>query len=421
MSARPTTLRLALTALTALALAAHGLAAAQEAPPRDARNASYWQRIDHPPADAMQPPLSWYQPTAVVRGSAGAFLPQAAPGQTRIDPQVLEQAAQYAGANGAQSLIVIHRGVVQLERYFDGTDATTQFSSHSLAKSLTALTVGAALADGHLQSLDQPASNWLPEWRDPARAGITLRQLLQMSGGFNTPLNTDPARRYMQMHYGSDVEAIVRSAPLAYAPGQGWAYDNDNLHAVGLVVARATGLPFQEYVSRRLWQGLGASDAQMLMDREGGRVYAYCCMVSRPRDWARLGQMLLDGGVWQGRRLLPEAYLAEMRKPAPTNPDFGLQMMLGAAWLNPQINRFLARQRDSLPTSAPPGLVYLNGAGGQLVALLPEQGLVIVRTGKYAPGWRDSTLPTMLHAALVRPAAAASAPQAVQPGTAGRP
>lgn len=403
------------------ALLVHGQASAQVAPPRDERNASFWNRIDNPPPDPMQPPRSWYKPLATVRATPGPFLPQAEAGKTRIAPQVLEQASQFAQANGAQSLIVIHQGVVQLERYYDGTDAGTPFSSHSLVKTLAALLVGAAIADGHIASLDEPASKWLGEWRDSQRDRITLRQLLQMSGGFNTPLNSDPAQRFMQMHYGSDVEAIVRSAPLAYPPGQGWAFDNDNLHPIGLVIERATGMPYQDYLARRLWQGLGAAQAQLLMDREGGRAYMYCCMLSLPRDWARLGQMLLDGGVWQGRRLLPAAFVEELRKPAAANPDFGLQLMLGAAWLNPKINRFLERQRATLPARAPAGLVYLSGAGGQQVAILPAEQLVIVRTGKFAPGWRDATLPVMLHEALMQPAGAASASQAVPMAGAGRP
>ncbi|RZL37002.1 MAG: class A beta-lactamase-related serine hydrolase, partial [Rubrivivax sp.] len=216
-------------------------AQAQTAPPRDARNASFWQRIDVPPADRLQPPKSWYQPLAALKSQPGAFLPAAQPGRTTVPAQALEEAAQFVQASNGQALIVVHKGVVQTERYFGGADAATQFSSHSFAKTLAALALGAAVTDGKVASVDLPASRWIKEWQGDARAAITVRQLLTMSGGFKAPFSTDPASHYMQLHYGSDVEDIVAKAPLAYPPGSDFSYDNENLHALGLVVERATG------------------------------------------------------------------------------------------------------------------------------------------------------------------------------------
>jgi len=396
MSLRPVFSLLAagLVAITA------GAAQAQTAPPRDARNATFWHRVDNPPPDLFQPPRSWYRPLVAFPGAPGAFLPQAAAGQTTISAQALDEAAQFVQASNGQALIVVHKGVVQLERYFGAAQASTPFSSHSFAKTLAALAVGSAITDGRIGSVDQAASQWLGEWRDGPRQDITLRQLLTMSGGFRNKPDTDPASHYMQLHFGADVEAIVAAAPLAYAPGSDFSYDNDNLHALGLVVERATGQPYLDYVSRRLWQPLGASSGELLLDRDGGRAMAYCCIWSLPRDWVRVGQMLLDGGQWQGKRLLNAGFVEDLRKPSAANPNFGFQVAVGTAWTDPRLYRSTPAQKSSLVPSAAPDLYYLSGTGGLQLAIIPSEQLLILRVGKGSPAWRDQTLPNLLYAAL---------------------
>lgn len=386
--------------LAGLALLTFGSAQAQTAPPRDARNASFWQRVDNPPPDPLQPPKSWYQPLAPLRGAPGAFLPQAKPGQQSLPAQALDEAAQFVQASNGQALIVVHKGVVQLERYFGEAGVDKPFSSHSFAKTLAALAVGAALTDGKISSLDQPASTWLKEWQGDARQAITVRQLLTMSAGFRNAFSADPASHFMQLHYGADVEAAVAAAPLAYTPGQDFSYDNENLQALGLVVERATGQPYIDYVSRRLWQPLGAADGEMLLDREGGRAMPYCCIWSQPRDWVRLAQMLLDGGVWQGKRLLSADFVQALRSPSPANPNFGFQVALGSAWQDARLLRHRGAPEGSVAPALAPDLYFLSGAGGLQLSIIPSEQLLILRVGKGSPAWRDQALPNLLYAAL---------------------
>lgn len=382
------------------ALVIVGYADAQTAPPRDAKNASFWERVDNPPPNPLQPPRSAYKPLAQLLGTGRPFLPIATPGSTRISAQALDEASQFAEATNSQALIILHKGIVQLEQYYQGTQAETEFSSHSFAKTLNALAVGAAIADGAITSADQTASTWLPEWRDGKRDAITIRQLLTMSGGFKATPSSDPASHYMQLHYGADVEAIVRDAPLAYAPGTAFEYDNDNLHALGLIIERATKKSYLDYVSTRIWQRIGASNAEIVVDREGGRALAWCCILSKPRDWARLGQLLLGRGEWQGDRVVPGPWINDMRKPSANNPQFGFQLHLGAAWMNPRLNWSFEAQKASLVAADAPDLYYLSGAGGMQLAIIPSDELVILRVGKNAPGWREQALPNLLHAAL---------------------
>lgn len=403
--------RLVAAAATLAALLATVPVAAQQPPPRDALNASFWQRIDNPAPDPISPPRAWYRPLTAIPGAAGPFLGAAAPGRTTVPAQALEEASQFAEATGSYGLIVVHRGVVQLERYYGDHGAASQFSSHSMAKTLAALAVGAALAEGRIASLDQPASTWLTEWRDPGRQAITVRQLLEMSSGLRTPFASEPGSHYIQQHYGADIEAIVRDAVPAQPPGQGFAFDQDNAHALNLVIERATGQPYHRYLAQRIWQPLGAADAEIVLDRDGGRAYAYCCVWALPRDWVRVGQMLLDGGRWQGRQIVPATYVQEMFKPSAANPHAGLQLLRGAAWLDPQVNRLLDKMRPTLTGSVADDLVYATGLG-QILALVPSEQLLILRVGKFTMSWRDQVLPNLLVAALR---------QARQPPAGGRP
>jgi CubicO group peptidase (beta-lactamase class C family) len=386
--------------IAGLALLAAAAAQAQTAPPRDARNASFWWRVDNPAPDPLQPPKSWYRPLATLAGAPGPFLPSARPGSESIQAQALDEAAQFVQASNGQALIVVHKGVVQLERYFGDAAVDKQFSSHSFAKTLAALAVGAAVTDGKIASVDQPASTWLPAWRDEARKAITVRQLLTMSGGFRNAGSADPASHFMQLHYGADVEAAVAAAPVAYPPGQDFSYDNENLQALGLVIERATGQPYVDYVSRRLWQPLGATDGEMLLDRDGGRAMPYCCTWSLPRDWVRLAQMLLDGGTWQGKRLLSEGFVKDLRTPSAANPNFGFQVALGSAWVDPRLHRNRGAAQGSVAASLAPDLYFLSGAGGLQLSIIPSEQLLILRVGKGSPVWRDHVLPNLMYAAL---------------------
>ena len=373
---------------------------AQPAPPRDEANAAFWWRMDNPAANPLDAARSTYKPMVKLAGAPGPFLPMAAPGKTTIPAQALDEAAQFAQASNGHALIVVHRGVVQLERYFGSGDKDTEFSAASLTKTLGAAAIGAAVRDGFIQSVDQKASTWLTEWRDPARVDITVRQLLTMSGGFRNEPSKELGSHYMQMHFGADVEKIVRDAPVAYPPGTEFAWDNDNSHAIGLVVERATGKRFVDYVSTRLWQPLGAADGELLLDRDGGRAMAYCCIWSKPRDWVRLGQMLLDGGTWQGRRLLDESFVRELHQPSKANPNFGFQVNVGAAWQDPRINRRALTLGDDKVASVASDIYYLSAIGGQEVVVVPSEQLVILRVGKSSPAWRDHVLPNLLVSAL---------------------
>ena len=380
-------------------------------PPRDAANAQFWWRIDNPSPNPIDAPRSHYQPMISLRGAPSEFLPIAAPNERTIPEAALEAAAKFVELSNGQAIIVVHRGVVQLQRYYQGGDEKTEFSSASFAKTLGAAAIGVALREGKIQSLDQQASQWLTEWRDPARQDITVRQLLTMSGGFRNKPSRELGSHYIQMHYGADVEAIVRAAPIAYPPGSDFAWDNDNSHALALLLERATGKKFVDYVSEKIWQPLGADDGEQMLDRPGGRAMAYCCLWAKPRDWIRVGQMLLNGGKWQQTRILDESFVQELQSPSAQNPYYGFTVNVGAAWKDDRLNRTARSNGDDKVGTIAPDLYYLSAAGGLQMAMVPSEDLLVLRVGKASKAWRDHVLPNLLVSAIHAERAIQSAKQ----------
>lgn len=370
-------------------------------PPRDAANAAFWWRIDNPPPDPLQPPYSWYRPLARLPGRPQSFLPHAGDRKT-IASTALAAAERIAAEADSDALLIVHRGKVQLERYYRG-DATTRFSSHSLAKTLNALAIGVAIRLGHISNVDEPASRWLHEWPDSSRAEIRLRDLLTMSGGFDTPQSTDPGSRFVQVYYGADIGELVRHAAPSAPPGTRYAYDNYNNHALGLVIERTTRQSYLDFLSRHIWQPIGADDAEMLLDRPGGRAYANCCLWATPRDWLRVGLLLLDDGRWRGNRVLPAGWVDQMTTQSAANRHFGFQVFLGSAWLDPKVNRRMARLQGTLAPAATERLFYLIGAGDLQLMVVPDARLVFLRVGKGSASWRDHRLVNALLAGISDP------------------
>jgi CubicO group peptidase (beta-lactamase class C family) len=367
-------------------------------PPHDAANASFWSRLDSVGSDPLTPPLNWYQPLATLAGNGGPFLPVADDTHRAFPGQIVDEATSFADDTNGDALLVAHAGVLQIEHYTAGGNNRSDhlFSTHSMARVLGALSIGILIDRKKLSSIDQPAANFLPEWRNDPRRAITIRQLLTMSSGIQSKFSTAPGSPYMQSYYGADIEKIVANAPLVAEPGKSFSFDNHNNHAIALIVERVSGMPYIDFVSRNIWRPLGASNARMMLDHPGGRVMAYCCTLVTPRDWLRVGEMLRQGGVWQGRRIVSERWIAEMRKPSAANPNFGLQLFLGSAWFNPDLNRQFAKQKETLEPVHADDSFYITGAGDINLMIIPGRKLTILRTGRPSPAFRFHVIPNLL-------------------------
>ena len=237
-------------------------------------------------------------PEEPVRGGQPAELPVAAPGKGTISQAALDAAIAYGAETKSHALIVYHDGAIQLEHYYPGYDATTRTSTQSMHKSVLALLVGIAIRDGFITSVDDPAARYLPEWSHDDRAKITLRQMLQQSSGIDFPtVGFNPVGGFFALTLGGDIGAIALGAPVAEPPGQRFDYNSINPEALGLIVQRATGKRYSQYLSEALWQRIGATDATVVLDSEQkGVARFFCCLNATARSWLQVGLLHVNGG-----------------------------------------------------------------------------------------------------------------------------
>jgi CubicO group peptidase (beta-lactamase class C family) len=372
---RPTLKRIALIlgVLGLLAVAAVGVFVASEW--------TYISRMRSHPANSILD-VAWYQPKEAV---PGAERPVPLPVADDIAPDAFAEAVKLAEAKNASALLVVHEGRVVLDRHWHGHKPGDQTNSASMAKTVTALLIGIALGEGKIASIDEPASKWIPAWRDDARSKITLRHLLQMHAGLK-PMGEyeEPYSDASYLALGTDSRYVVDNVTAVEEPGRRYDYNNVNFQVLGVVLEAATGRRYADYLSEKLWKPIGASDAAVWLDREGGTARTFGYLFARTEDWARLGLLLLHEGQYNGKAVVPPDYIREMLKPSPTEPTYGLGIWIA----NDEHQR-----QDREPPFAAPGIFYLDGRFKQRVYIIPSRDVVIVRVGENAKGWEESALP----------------------------
>lgn len=352
--------------------------------------------------------LSHYDPQEVLPGARPAPLPLAA--TPDIDPAALTAAAAYAEANKSSAFIVIHKGKVQAAHYFGGATAATEIVSKSLAKPITALAIGRALALGKIKSLDQPASDFITEWRGTPKAAILIRNLLDMRSGLLAQgVSTDPAnpwsRSYLHPYHD---RIIVEDYPLTDPPGSIYEYNNATSELVALVIERATGRRYAEFVGKEVLQPIGAPGGHVWINRPGGLAHSGCCALLPAESFARMAMLVAQDGMWRGKRLLPKGYVAAMKTPTPQNPHYGLGLWIGGRYIerrgfaNP--SRPVPKVLHSEPFLAD-DVVMFDGNSSQIVYIVPSQQLVVLRVGESpprSPEWDNAKLINTVLAGIIR-------------------
>jgi CubicO group peptidase (beta-lactamase class C family) len=359
---------------------------------------AYWQRLVTAPMGEVWR-VEWYQPQERVAGAPREDLPSGEP-DTRL-ARLLPELEREAVADGTVGLILWHQGAIRYEFYGEGYDRNTRTETSSAHKSVVALLTGAAIQDGLLRSVDQPAADFLPEWTDEARGRIQLRHLLTMSSGLEVITAMNPAGRGMRLMLGDDIPPIVLGLAAETEPGRVFEYVNANPQLLGMILSRASGKRYADYLAERLWQRIGASDAFLWLDRAGGTPRTFCCLMANGRDWLRIGVLLLQRGRFGDDQIVPEAWVADMLTPSPANPNYGYLTWLGSPPGRERIynskNPFKAIHSEAF---AAPDVAFIDGFGGQRVYVVPSQELVIVRTGRADLQWDDAALPNRVIRAL---------------------
>ena len=349
--------------------------------------------------------MAWYEPVVEVKPGTPPEIPVAAKDARTLSEELVLALEDYAEENGSMSLLVWHKGALQMEWYGEGFDQTSYMESASMHKSVMALLYGIAIEQGYIPSVDEPASTYLTEWQDDERSKITIRNMLQMahglsraSGGFS-PLGDN-----MKLSLGTDWGGIALKSLAEDPPNTVFAYSNLNSQLLGLILQRATGMPYAEFLQTNLWSKVGESSAWVWLDRPGGLAKTSGSLFTPARNWLRLGLLHLNKGKVGGEQVVPEAWIEEVITPSPNNPNYGLQTWLGTEY-RPKVD-YGKGVGAHVPHSEPfeaRDVVYFDGANGQRVYIIASEALVIVRTGQgglnFQTGaflWDEPKLPNLV-------------------------
>ncbi len=309
-------------------------------------------------------------------------LPDALPGTAQarndVDYDAIGAALDAAFADdkaATRAILVVQDGAVIAERYAPGFSAATPFLSWSMAKSVTATMVGAAV---HLGFVDPAAPAPVAEWSgDANRAAITWNDLLQMQSGLAfTEVYGDPDADAPQMLFRvRDAGAFAARKRLAHPPGTHWSYSSGTTNLIQRTLREtleANDMGYHAFARDRLFAPLGMASAVLEPDASGTFIGS-SFMYATARDWAKLGLLYLNDGVVAGERLLPDGWSLYAAKPAAASDGFyGAQF-----WLN---HPGADGRRKYMP-GVPDEAYLMAGHEGQYVLIVPDKRLVIVRTG----------------------------------------
>lgn len=273
-----------------------------------------------------------------------------------------------------RALVVVHHGRIVAERYAPGFDAATPLAGWSMSKSALNALVGLRVKDGKLAVTDKAL---LPEWRGPGdkRADISLDDLLRMSGGLAFDENyDDPLADVTQMLFAEPNQAtFAASKDLAHSPGTHWHYSSGTSEIISRILREsfASESEYLRFPHGRLFGPLGMRSAVLAPDASG-TFTASSFLHASARDFARLGLLFLQDGVWQGQPLLPDGWVVYSRGPSRALADgsYGAHI-----WLR------LPRSPSLGVPPMPEDAYYFLGHDEQIVAVVPSRDLVIVRLG----------------------------------------
>lgn len=290
---------------------------------------------------------------------------------------------------GTAAFLVVQDGQVLSEHYFNNYDGRSKTNSFSMAKTVLTILVGIAIKDGVVESLEQPVTDFLPEFsKDPLGNTATLANLSLMNSGY------DWVEHYyswhsptVELYHGPDIENFLVNRKFSDAPEARWYYSSASTQLLAIALKRALhssgrNISLAAYLSEKIWRPMGMNDDALWHTDDQGMELAFCCVNSNARNFAKLGLLMLNQGHWNGQQIVPEAFIKKMIRP-DGQYNYGY-----STWLNYDNN---------------PPFYNFNGHLGQSITIVPEQKLVVVRLGERrntAKDFQTQEIPSFVEEAL---------------------
>lgn len=288
------------------------------------------------------------------------------------------------------SMLVARNGKLVFEQYFAGIDrpwgqpearteftAATKHDMRSASKSVTSLLVGIAIDRKLIAGVDEPVVKFFPEHQAVKSAGwdaITLRNLLTMSSGIKWDEAlpwTDPNNDEPHLAFDADPIGYILAKPIAAPPDTLWTYNGGGTDLLGNIVELASGKPLEAFAREALFQPLGITDLEWKAYPKNGKIAAAAGLRLRPRDAAKIGQLVLNGGKWNGQQIVSADWIAQSITPRfQAVGYFGGTLFYGYQWW---MGRSLSEGKEVKWIGA-------FGWGGQRIIVVPDLDLVMMTT-----------------------------------------
>jgi CubicO group peptidase (beta-lactamase class C family) len=262
------------------------------------------------PVPAVEEPVAPPPPPVVREGFVVGD-----PAAEGIDDVALAKLVTKAKTQHSEALVVVKNGKLVYEEYFGKDDEP--IVAMSASKSFTSLAYGFLLAEGKLASLDELVVKTLPGFAsaDPRKAKITYRHLLTQTSGIDTTRAGGTA---------GDIEANGLAVSCLFEPGTSWQYSNGGIDLLAALAGKLAGKPMDQYLNEKLFRPMGIADVTWVTDRKGVPLGAGEMLI-RPLDMAKVGQALLDGGIWKTKQIVPASWPAlSFAQSSTFEPLYGL-------------------------------------------------------------------------------------------------
>ena len=211
--------------------------------------------------------------------------------------------------------IVIQNDTILFEHYSGGWDGDSQSCIFSVTKTVTSLLCGIALKDGYIKSLSDPVTDYVPELKDadPKFAQLKIEHLLDMTAGlkFNENYSWNPFSKIAKLYMGNNTLKVLQSIKFINTPGENFSYDSATTAILGVVIERATGKTYAQYLSEKVWQPLGMErDALIGLDsKKHHTAKSFAGLTTNVRDLAKIGKLFLNNGVCNGAQIVDSTFV----------------------------------------------------------------------------------------------------------------
>ena len=274
---------------------------------------------------------------------------------------------EFMSETGSTAFIALRGDELLYEEYYNGSSREATQTSFSVAKSFASTLLGIAIEEGHVGSVEDPVTEYIPELldEDERYGDITLRHLVSMSSGLKYRELGLPWSDDSKTYYAPDLRESALSVPVVKKPGEEFLYNNYNPLLLGIVLERATGMTVAEYLETRLWQPMGAeASGSWSLDSEDSSFEKMESGINgRAMDFARFGWLFAHEGRNQDHQVVPEQWIRDAtRLDTKTDPAEEYQYFW---WVDPERETFYAR-----------------GNHGQYIYVDPREDIVLVRMGR---------------------------------------